>query len=90
MVISQFLVQYYTPSPGVDPQQQKMMAFIMPAVSGYMAWTYSSCVALYWLVGNLISIATQAIMNQTNLGREMKALVMKRQRRPPLGGPTRL
>ena len=23
MVVSQFLVQYYTPSPGVDPQQQK-------------------------------------------------------------------
>ena len=23
-------VQYYTPSPGVDPQQQKMMAFMMP------------------------------------------------------------
>src|SRR5260370_875820 len=90
MVASQFLVQYYTPSPGVDPQQQKMMAFIMPVVSGYMAWTYSSGVALYWLVGNLISIATQAIMNQTNLGREMKALVMKRQRPFPLGGSARL
>ncbi len=32
MVVSQFLVQFYTPSPGVDPQQQKMMAFMMPAL----------------------------------------------------------
>ena len=39
MVVSQFLVQFYTPSPGVDPQQQKMMAFMMPAVSGYFTWT---------------------------------------------------
>ncbi len=37
MVVSQFLMQYYTPSPGVDPQQQKMMAFMMPAVTGYFA-----------------------------------------------------
>ncbi len=36
MVVSQFLVQFYTPSPGVDPQQQKMMAFMMPAFSGLL------------------------------------------------------
>ena len=30
MGISMFLVQFYTPSPGVNPQQQKMMAFMMP------------------------------------------------------------
>ncbi len=48
MVVSQFLMQFYTPSPGVDPQQQKMMAFMMPAVSGYFTWNYASGLALYW------------------------------------------
>ncbi|HZL24903.1 MAG TPA: membrane protein insertase YidC, partial [Acidobacteriaceae bacterium] len=48
MVLSSFLVQFYTPSPGVDPQQQKMMAFMMPLVSGYFTWTYASGLALYW------------------------------------------
>ena len=48
MVVSQFLVQFYTPSPGVDPQQQKMMAFMMPAISGYFTWNYGSGLALYW------------------------------------------
>jgi YidC/Oxa1 family membrane protein insertase len=81
MVLSQFLVQFYTPSPGVDPEQQKMMAFMMPAVSGYMTWNYSSGLALYWSVGNLISIATQAVMNRTKLGREMRELAAKRARR---------
>ncbi len=81
MVISQFLVQFYTPSPGVDPQQQKMMAFMMPAFSGYMTWNYASGLALYWSVGNLIGIAQQAIMNRTSLGREMREIAAKRARR---------
>jgi YidC/Oxa1 family membrane protein insertase len=81
MVISQFLVQFYTPSPGVDPAQQKMMAFMMPAFSGYMTWTYPSALALYWSVGNLIGIAQQAVMNRTSLGREMREIAAKRARR---------
>ncbi len=81
MVLSQFLVQFYTPSPGVDPQQQKMMAFMMPAVSGYMTWNYASGLALYWSVGNLISIATQAVMNRTSIGKEMREIATKRARR---------
>ena len=81
MVLSMFLVQYYTPSPGVDPQQQKMMAFMMPAFSGYMIWNYGSGLGLYWATGNLISIAQQAIMNRTSMGREMREIAAKRARR---------
>ena len=88
MVVSQFLVQFYTPSPGVDPQQQKMMAFMMPAISGYFTWTYGSGLALYWAVGNLISIAQQAVMNRTSLGREMREIAIKRARRKAGTGVT--
>ena len=87
MVVSQFLVQFYTPSPGVDPQQQKMMAFMMPAVSGYMTWNYASGLALYWSVGNLIGIAQQAVMNRTSLGREMREIAAKRARRKSGNSP---
>ena len=90
MVLTSFLVQYYTPSPGVDPQQQKMMAFMMPAFSGYMTWSYASGLALYWNVGNLIMIAQQAVMNRTSLGKEMRAIAAKRAQRKtaiPAGGP---
>jgi YidC/Oxa1 family membrane protein insertase len=89
MIVSQFLVQFYTPSPGVDPQQQKMMAFMMPAVSGYMTWNYASGLALYWTIGNLISIIQQSIMNKTSLGREMREIAAKRARRKAgSGAPT--
>jgi YidC/Oxa1 family membrane protein insertase len=88
MVVSQFLVQFYTPSPGVDPQQQKMMAFMMPAVSGYFTWNYGSGLALYWAIGNLISIAQQSIMNRTSIGREMREIAAKRARRKAGVGAT--
>jgi YidC/Oxa1 family membrane protein insertase len=88
MVVSQFLVQFYTPSPGVDPQQQKMMAFVMPAFSGYICWTYFSGLALYWAVGNLINIAQQTVMNRTSLGREMREIAAKRARRKSGTGVT--
>ena len=86
MVVSQFLVQFYTPSPGVDPQQQRMMAFMMPAFSGYITWYYASGLALYWTVGNLIGIVQQAVMNRTSLGREMREIAAKRARRKAGGG----
>ncbi len=88
MVVSQFLVQFYTPSPGVDPQQQKMMAFMMPAISGYFTWNYGSGLALYWAIGNLISILQQSIMNKTSIGREMREIAAKRARRKAGVGTT--
>src|SRR3984893_5753482 len=88
MVASMFLVQYYTPSPGVDPQPQKMMAFMMPAISGYFTWNYGSGLALYWAIGNLISIAQQSIMNRTSFGREMREIAAKRARRKAGVGAT--
>jgi YidC/Oxa1 family membrane protein insertase len=81
MVITSFVAQYYTPSPGVDPQQQKMMAFMMPAFSGYMTWNYASGLALYWNIGNLVLILQQQVMNRTSLGREMREIAAKRARR---------
>ena len=81
MVATSFLAQFYTPSPGVDPQQQKMMAFVMPIFSGYLTWQYASGLALYWNVGNLVMITQQLVMNRTSLGREMKEIAAKRARR---------
>jgi YidC/Oxa1 family membrane protein insertase len=89
MVISQFLMQYYTPSPGVDPQQQKMMAFMMPLVTGYFVLTYASGLGLYWAVGNFFGIAQQWVMNRTSLGREMREIAAKRARRKA-GAPATL
>ena len=78
MIVSMFLVQFYTPSPGVDPAQARMMAFMMPAISGYWTWNYASGLALYWAIGNVIMIVQQLGMNRTPIGREMRELQLAR------------
>ena len=85
MVITSFAVQYFMPSPGVDPQQQRMMAFMMPAISGYWTWSYASGLALYWNVGNIIMMLQQLVMNRTSLGREMRQLQLDRAKKKTLG-----
>ena len=77
-IVSMFLVQYLTPSPGVDPAQQRMMAFTMPAVFGFMTWSVASGLALYWACGNIVNIVQQMVMNRTKLGREMHEIAAKR------------
>ena len=43
------------PSPGMDPAQAKMMRY-MPLMFLFILYTYSSGLALYWTVNNLLSI----------------------------------
>jgi len=87
-VIFQFAMQFYTPSPGVDKQQQKMMAFMMPLVTGYFTWNYASGLALYWVVGIIVAIIQQMVMNRTSLGKEMQQIAAKRARRKSGSGQT--
>jgi YidC/Oxa1 family membrane protein insertase len=63
LIITQFLSQKMTPSPGMDPAQQKMM-LIMPIVLGYMFYFASAGLVLYWLTGNLVGIVQQMLLNR--------------------------
>jgi len=81
VIVTSFLAQYYMPSPGVDPQQQKMMAFMMPAFFGFFFWSYASGPCLYYATSNAIMLTQQVVMNRTSLGREMREIAAKRARR---------
>jgi YidC/Oxa1 family membrane protein insertase len=78
VIVSMFLTQFLTPSPGMDPAQQKMMAFTMPAVFGFMMWNYGAGLSLYWACSNFIGVAQQLVINRTSMGREMRAIAAKR------------
>ena len=67
MVVFQLLMQLYTPSPGSNARQQKLVACLMSIGFGYVSWYYASGLALYALTGNLLSIGTQAVMNHSVL-----------------------
>jgi YidC/Oxa1 family membrane protein insertase len=63
MIVTQFLTQKMTPTPGVDPSQQKVM-MIMPMIFGYIFWFLSSGLVLYYLTSNVVAIARQMILNR--------------------------
>jgi len=88
MVVSQFFFQLFTPSPGVDAQQQKMMAFTMPLFSGWICWHYASGLALYWAGSNIIGIGQQMFINQTKLGKELREIQLKRAMKKKGGKPS--
>ncbi|HET8550529.1 MAG TPA: membrane protein insertase YidC [Bryobacteraceae bacterium] len=63
MIATQFWLQKMTPATTADPTQQKMMMF-MPLIFGFMFYGVSSGLVLYWLTGNLVSIAQQWFFNR--------------------------
>jgi YidC/Oxa1 family membrane protein insertase len=85
IILTMFLVQYLTPSPGMDPTQRRMMAIVMPVFMGFILWHYASGLALYWITGNIINLILQVSINQSSLGREMHAIAARRaQKRSPV------
>jgi YidC/Oxa1 family membrane protein insertase len=78
IIITMFLTQYITPSPGMDPAQRRMMAFIMPIFFGFMLLHYASGLALYWCTGNVIMLAMQIGINRSHWGREMHEIAARR------------
>jgi YidC/Oxa1 family membrane protein insertase len=63
LIATQFLTQRMTPAAGVDPNQQRMMMF-MPLMFGFMFYSASAGLVLYWLTGNLVGIAQQLLINR--------------------------
>ena len=81
IVVTMFFMQRMTPQAGMDPAQQKMMNFMMPAMMGYISFTLPAGLGLYWAAGQLIGIVQQSVMNRTSLGREMREMMAKRARK---------
>ena len=78
IILTMFLTQYITPSPGMDPAQRRMMAFMMPIFFGFMLWHYASGLALYWGASNIIYLAMQISINQSHIGKEMHEIAARR------------
>jgi YidC/Oxa1 family membrane protein insertase len=87
IIISMFFTQYITPSPGMDPAQRRMMAFIMPIFFGFMLLHYASGLALYWCTGNVIMLAMQIGINRSHWGKEMHEIAARRSARKSGANP---
>ncbi len=81
IIITMFLLQRMTPAGGMDPVQQKMMSFTMPVFLGVISWSLSAGLCVYWVLGNVIGIVQQMIVNRTKFGREMREHMEKQARK---------
>jgi len=72
MIASQFWMQKMTPTPtgGGDPNQQKMMMYMMPLIFGFMFYNLPSGLVLYYLTSNLVGMGLQAFFNQTAMANQ--------------------
>ena len=89
IIVSMFLTQYITTSPGMDPTQRRMMAFMMPVMFGFILLHYASGLALYWGTSNIINLALQLGINQSSMGKEMHAIAARKafKKASPASGP---
>lgn len=81
-----FLVQFITPSPGMDPMQRRMMAVVMPLVMGFTLLHFASGLALYWITGNVINLGLQVAINNSKIGKEMHEIAARRAAKKSGGG----
>ena len=81
IIITMLFTQKMTPQAGMDPAQQRMMNIVMPVFMGVISFNLAAGLCLYWSESTLITIAQQAVMNRTSLGREMRELALKRARK---------
>jgi YidC/Oxa1 family membrane protein insertase len=67
MIASQFWMQKMTPTAGMggDPNQQKMMQYMMPLIFGVMFYNLPSGLVLYYLTSNLVGMGLQWFFNHT-------------------------
>ncbi|OGO16642.1 MAG: hypothetical protein A2Z14_18355 [Chloroflexi bacterium RBG_16_48_8] len=70
VVITSYLSTKMTPAPtgdGQGAQMTKMMGIYMPLLMGYLAYTYASGLALYFVASNLLGIIQNMTMGRMNL-----------------------
>jgi YidC/Oxa1 family membrane protein insertase len=78
IILTMFLTQYITPSPGMDPAQRRTMAFVMPIFMGFFFGHLASGLALYMSTSGVINLAIQVGINRSHWGKEMHAAAARR------------
>ncbi|HYL93139.1 MAG TPA: membrane protein insertase YidC [Alphaproteobacteria bacterium] len=78
ITITMFLTQKSTPQAGMDPAQQKMLAFMSPLMMGYFSLLMPSGTGVYWGISNIISYIQQIVINRSQFGQQVRKGVERR------------
>jgi YidC/Oxa1 family membrane protein insertase len=77
-IVLMMALQRMMPATGMSKEQQKMMNMMTPVMFALFTWSVASGLGLYIITGSVVQLVQQSIMNQTSMGREMRAIAEKR------------
>jgi YidC/Oxa1 family membrane protein insertase len=77
-IVLMMALQRMMPATGMSKEQQKMMNMMTPVMFAMFTWSVASGLGLYIITGSVVQIVQQMVMNQTKMGREMRAMAEKR------------
>ncbi|HEY1937597.1 MAG TPA: membrane protein insertase YidC [Candidatus Angelobacter sp.] len=81
IIIAMFVQQKSAPQGGMDPAQQKIMAFMGPLMFGAFSWSMPAGLSIYLALSTLLGWAQQAVINRSELGQQVRKTIEKRNAR---------
>jgi YidC/Oxa1 family membrane protein insertase len=81
IIVAMFVQQKSAPQGGMDPTQQKMMAFMGPLMFGAFSWGMPAGLSIYLALSTLLGWAQQAVINRSELGQQVRKTIEKRNAR---------
>jgi YidC/Oxa1 family membrane protein insertase len=81
IIVAMFVQQKSAPQGGMDPAQQKMMAFMGPLMFGAFSWGMPAGLSIYLALSTLMGWAQQTVINRSELGQQVRKTIEKRNAR---------
>ena len=81
IIVAMFVQQKSAPQGGMDPAQQKIMAFMGPLMFGAFSWAMPAGLSIYLALSTLLGWVQQTFINRSELGQQVKKTIEKRNAR---------
>jgi YidC/Oxa1 family membrane protein insertase len=78
IVIAMFVQQKSAPQGGMDPAQQKILAFMGPLMFGAFSWGMPAGLSIYLALSTLLGYVQQMVINRSELGQQVRKTIEKR------------
>jgi YidC/Oxa1 family membrane protein insertase len=81
IIVAMFVQQKSAPQGGIDPAQQKILAFMGPIMFGAFSWGMPAGLSIYLALSTLLGYAQQTVINRSELGQQVRKTIEKRNAR---------
>jgi len=81
IVVAMFVQQKSSPQGGMDPAQQKILAFMSPLMFGAFSWGMPAGLSIYLALSTLLGYVQQMFINRSELGQQVRKTIEKRNAR---------